>query len=106
VSSTDLSRAARVAEALGQRRAALLRNHGVVIAGEDVRWTVLTALALERAIRFQVIAASLGRPRSIATADAELLRPQKYRDAFMDDYWAAWERRVDRARMERPVPER
>ena len=41
-----------------QRRAALLRNHGVVIAGEDVRWAVLTALVLERAIRFQAIAAT------------------------------------------------
>ena len=38
-----------VAAALGARRAALLRNHGVVIAGEDVRWAVLTAVTLERA---------------------------------------------------------
>jgi L-fuculose-phosphate aldolase len=103
---TDAHRAARVAEALAGRRAALLRNHGVVIAGDDVRWAVLTALALERAIRFQSIAATLGQPRSIARADAEKLRPQKYRDAFMDDYWAAWERRVERSRMGRPVPDR
>lgn len=103
---TDLRRAERVAEALGGRRAALLRNHGVVIAGEDVRWAVLTALALERAIRFQTIAAALGQPHSIDRADAEKLRPQKYRDAFMDDYWAAWERRVDRARTGRTVPDR
>ena len=47
-------------QALGDRRAALLRNHGVVIAAEDVRWSVLTALALERAIRFQTIAGTLG----------------------------------------------
>jgi len=103
---SDLGRATRVAEALGHRRAALLRNHGVVIAGEDVRWAVLTALALERAIRFQAIASTLGEPRSITPADARKLRPQKYRDAFMDDYWAAWERRVDRARVARPIPER
>jgi len=93
---TDSARAARVAAALGQRRAALLRNHGVVIAGEDVRWAVLTAIALERAIRFQAIAGSLGSLRPIARQDAEKLRPQKYRDAFMDDYWASWVRRVER----------
>jgi L-fuculose-phosphate aldolase len=94
---TDAERGARVAAALGDRRAALLRNHGVVIAGEDVRWTVLTAVVLERAIRFQVIAGSLGDTRPISDADARVLRPQKYRDAFMDEYWAAWVRRVERA---------
>jgi len=42
-----------VAEALGSRRAVLLRNHGVVIADKDVPWAVLSAVTLERAIRLQ-----------------------------------------------------
>lgn len=84
----------RVALALGSRRAALLRNHGVVIAGEDVRWAVLAAVTLERAIRFQAIAATLGRPRPIPQVDAEDLAPEKYQDGFLDEYWAAWVRRV------------
>ncbi len=58
---TEASQGRAVAAALGPRRAALLRNHGVVIAGEDVRWAVLTAVTLERAIRFQSIAAHAGR---------------------------------------------
>ncbi len=94
---TDRARASRVAEALGSRRAALLRNHGVVIAGEDVRWSVLTALALERAIRFQSIASTLGNPLPISHDAALKLRPQKYPDTLLDDYWAAWVRRVERA---------
>jgi L-fuculose-phosphate aldolase len=93
---TDPARAARVARALGDRRAALLRNHGVVIAGEDVRWAVLTALALERAIRFQSIAHALGPAHEISGDAARALRPQKYQSAFLDDYWSAWERRVER----------
>lgn len=95
---TDAAQGRRVAEALGARRAALLRNHGVVIAGEDVRWAVLTAVTLERAIRFQSIASSLGRLRPIPPESAAQLLPQKYQDGFLDDYWAAWTRRVDRAR--------
>ncbi|MEZ4595772.1 MAG: class II aldolase/adducin family protein [Chloroflexota bacterium] len=87
-----------VAQALGGRRAALLRNHGVVVAGEDVRWAVLTAVTLERAIRFQSVAASLGAPRPIPAASAEVLRPQKYQESFLDDYWGAWERRIARTR--------
>ncbi len=95
---TERSQAVRVAEALGGRRAALLRNHGVVVAGEDVRWAVLTAITLERAIRFQSIAATLGGPLPIPTADAETLRPMKYQEFLLDDYWASWERRVARQR--------
>jgi L-fuculose-phosphate aldolase len=95
---TDRARGARVAAALGDRRAALLRNHGVLIAGEDVRWAVLAAVVLERAIRFQSIAAMLGTPRPISDEDARAMLPQKYRDGFMDEYWAAWVRRVERAR--------
>jgi L-fuculose-phosphate aldolase len=95
---TEKGQAVRVAEALGTRRAALLRNHGVVIAGEDVRWAVLTAVTLERAIRFQAIAASLGEPHPIHQADAETLRPMKYQEFLLDDYWAWWERRVARQR--------
>ena len=84
----------RVAMALGSRRAALLRNHGVVISGEDVRWAVLAAVTLERAIRFQAIAGTLGRLRPIPQDGAERLATLKYQDGFLDEYWAAWVRRV------------
>lgn len=95
---TEAHQGRAVAAALGNRRVALLRNHGVCIAGEDIRWALLTAVTLERAIRFQVVAASLGDARPIPAEAADMLRPQKYQDGFLDDYWAAWERRVDRAR--------
>jgi len=95
---TEVSQATRVAEALGFRRAALLRNHGVVVAGEDIRWATLTAITLERAIRFQVTAAALGEPLPISQADAQILRPMKYQEFLLDDYWASWERRVLRQR--------
>ena len=94
---TQRSQGEAVAQALGGRRAALLRNHGVVVAGEDVRWAVLTAVTLERAARFQVIAGALGPSRPIPADSAEVLRPQKYQESFLDDYWGAWERRVARA---------
>jgi L-fuculose-phosphate aldolase len=93
---TDAARARRVALALGGRRAAILRNHGVIVAGEDVRWSLLTAVALERAVRSQAMAHLFGAVREIPAAAAERLRPQKYQEAFMDDYWAAWVRRVER----------
>jgi L-fuculose-phosphate aldolase len=86
----------RVAEALGRRRAVLLRNHGVVVVGKDVPWTVLTAATLERAARLQAVASTLGDLRPIADELARELLPLKYRDEFVEEYWAAWQRQLVR----------
>ena len=87
-----------VAEALGSRRAVLLANHGVIAVGKDVPWAVLAAITLERAVRIQSIARSLGPLRSIPAVSAERLHASKYHDQLVDEYWAAWIRRVRRAR--------
>jgi ribulose-5-phosphate 4-epimerase/fuculose-1-phosphate aldolase len=84
----------RVAAALGDRRAVLLQNHGVVVVGKDVPWAVLTAVTLERAARLQSLASTLGELRPLSQQLAQELLPAKYRDEFVDEYWAAWQRRV------------
>jgi ribulose-5-phosphate 4-epimerase/fuculose-1-phosphate aldolase len=75
----------------------LLENHGVLVVGKDVPWAVLTAATLERAARLQSIAAPLGQLRPIAAQLARELEPVKYRDAFVAEYWQAWQRQVARA---------
>jgi L-fuculose-phosphate aldolase len=85
-----------VAAALGSRRAVLLENHGVLVVGKDVPWAVLTAATLERAVRLQSIAATLGQVRPIAAELARKLEPTKYRDTFVAEYWQAWQRQVAR----------
>ena len=71
---TDGGAGRAVAEALGHRRAVILRNHGVVVADRDVRWAVLSSITLERAVRLQAIATGLGElrpiPRGRRRADA------------------------------------
>lgn len=86
-----------VAAALSGHRALLLRNHGVLIAGQDLRWAVLTAVTLERAIRLQSIAARLGPSHSYSQEWADRMLPIKYQEAFLDEYWSAWIRRVRRS---------
>lgn len=86
----------RVASALGRRRAVLMQNHGVLVVGKDVPWAVLTAITLERAARLQSIASTLGELRPIAPELALQLLPVKYRDEFVDEYWASWQRQVAR----------
>jgi hypothetical protein len=96
ITTPDQGRA--VGEALGRRRAVLLANHGVVAVGRNVPWAVLAAITLERAVRIQAIARSLGPLHSIPMASAERLHPSKYQDQLVEEYWASWIRRVRRAR--------
>ena len=86
----------RVAEALGSRRVVLMENHGVLVVGADVKWAVLTAVTLERAAQLQSIASTLGELRPVEHEVAQQLQPVKYREEFVEEYWAAWQRRVTR----------
>lgn len=78
---------AAVAQSLGNHRALLLENHGVIVVGEDVPWAVIGAVTLERAIRLQRLASSLGSPRAMPASVARALFPNKYRDEFIQTYW-------------------
>ena len=85
---------AAVAAALGTHRAVLLSNHGVLVVGKDIGWTVLAAITLERAARLQAIARTLGTLRPISHRLAAELHPVKYQDRFVAAYWEAWLRRL------------
>ena len=50
----------RLATALGDGRAVLLRGHGLVTVGADVEEATVRAVQLERALRLQLAAQSLG----------------------------------------------
>jgi ribulose-5-phosphate 4-epimerase/fuculose-1-phosphate aldolase len=93
----DDDKGGAVAVALGERRALLMANHGVLVVGNDIPWAVLNAVTLERAARLQSIAHSFGELQPIDTQVANELQPVKYRDEFVSEYWEAWQRQLDRA---------
>lgn len=95
---TEPEQGRHVAQTLGNCRALLLANHGVVIVGEDIRWAVLAAITLERAIRIQMLARQLGELSPISQQQAKAFFPQKYSDRFLDEYWAGWQRGTFRNR--------
>ncbi len=89
---TTESQGKAVARSLGDYRATLLKNHGAVLVGEDIRYAVLAAVTLERTLQIQAIANNLG---SISPMSAEQVRdiyPRKYQDSFLDEYWDWWAR--------------
>jgi ribulose-5-phosphate 4-epimerase/fuculose-1-phosphate aldolase len=93
---TEPEQGQAVARALGDRNAVLLRNHGVVVVGRDVAWAVLAACTLERAVRLQAIASSLGTLRPIDRDLARRMYPAKYHDRLVEEYWEAWLRKLPR----------
>lgn len=93
---TTLELAGAVVDALGSHRAVLLAHHGVLIAGEDIRWAVLAAINLEKAIQAQVTASTLGKPIAIPDDEAPEVFKEKYQDRFLDEYWDAWGRELER----------
>jgi L-fuculose-phosphate aldolase len=94
IQATDQGRA--VASCLGSRRAVILRNHGVLVVGKDIAWAVLAAVTLERSVRMQAIARTLGGLRPMPHEDAKRLHPDKYSDRLVAEYWEAWIRKLRR----------
>ena len=68
---TDQPRGKAVAKALGERRALILRNHGIVTAGTTIEEAVFVAIKLERACRIQMLAEAAGGPK-LFVKDEEL----------------------------------
>jgi L-fuculose-phosphate aldolase len=61
----------RLADALGECRVVLLKNHGLAAVGASVEEATVYAVSLERSCRLQLAAAQLGRLAPIAPEEAE-----------------------------------
>ena len=73
-----------VAECLGDRGAALLRGHGVVVVGESMDHSVSNTIYLERAAIMQVIASIVGTPTPMS-------------DEYATRFGADWAKRASHA---------
>ncbi|HEV8392155.1 MAG TPA: class II aldolase/adducin family protein [Dongiaceae bacterium] len=90
INTPELGR--QVAELLGSGNAVLMRAHGMVVVGPDVRTATILALYLEENARRQCLAAPLGEPYRLSQAEIEgaragLSKPNLIAKAW--DYYAA-----------------
>ena len=96
--------AAAVARALGKKRVAIMRGHGVLVTGQSIPWAIYAALTLERVIRIQAFATQLGELRPMTRDMAESVYPDKYREEFAETYWQYLVRQVKRAGLDDGMP--
>ncbi|MCL6564231.1 MAG: class II aldolase/adducin family protein [Firmicutes bacterium] len=91
-------RGEKVAALLGEHRALLLQNHGLVTVGATVEEAVMTAVWLEKACRLQMIAYAMGGPtRWTDPAEAEIKRRRIYTPEAMRNAFAYCVRKVREA---------
>lgn len=96
---------AAVAASLGQRRVVVMRGHGVIVTGESVPWATYAALTLERVLRIQAIARSLGNLTPMSPEMADRVFPDKYRDDHVAGYWDYLLRQARRVGLADGMPE-
>lgn len=88
---------AAVAAALADKRVLVMRGHGIIVTGASVPWATYAALTLERVLRIQSIAQSLGKLTPMSSAMADRVYPDKYRDEHVAAYWDYLVRSAKRA---------
>lgn len=96
---------ASVARALGTKRVAIMRGHGLLVVGESIPWAVYGALTIERVLEIQAIANAFGALRPMTAEMADRVYPDKYRFEFAETYWNYLVRQVKRAGLDDGMPE-
>lgn len=74
--ANDVEEGRRIAEAIGQHKAAILQNHGLITVGKSVAEAVWWFVTMERSCQAQLLAMAAGTPKLIERADALRVREQ------------------------------
>ena len=69
----------------------------MLVAERDLRWAVLASVLLERAVRLQMIATTLGPLHPIPKELLAAIHSTKYQAGFATEYWDAWLRELRRS---------
>jgi L-fuculose-phosphate aldolase len=86
---TTVEQGQRLALALGDLRAVLLRNHGIAVAGDSIEHATILAISLERSCRLQVAAAQLGELAPIPPEQVERMQ-RGFEEGYAGRNQALW----------------
>ncbi len=76
-----------VARCLGQARAVLLRNHGVVVVGRSIEEGTINAILLEKAAKMEYLSRQIASPTWSSEEESYHKVEQIYGDTDIQSYW-------------------
>ncbi|ABD53790.1 class II aldolase/adducin family protein [Jannaschia sp. CCS1] len=74
-------------DALGSGKALILKHHGALVTGRNIRETVVAAAELDRAMEVQLMAMGAGTPAEIPQAEIDDCKKFLASDMFADGTW-------------------
>jgi len=92
----DTSEGERIAQALGNKNAAILQNHGILTVGKSVEGAVAAYVAFENACQTQLLAEAAGSIKPISAAVAKHTAGQSFgrSDPWATSFRPLWDRIV------------
>ena len=79
-----------LASCVGDGRVALMRGHGGVVAGANVREAVMTAVYLQVNARLQLMSMPLGDPNYLTPNEVEMCVRRQFSPLGLDRAWEYW----------------
>ena len=79
-----------LASCVGDRRVALMRGHGGVVAAANVREAVMTSVYLQINARLQLMSMPLGEPNYLTPNEVEMCRKRQFSPLGIDRAWEYW----------------
>src|SRR3970040_680500 len=83
-----------LAESLGHRRAALLKNHGSVVVGESIVAAVMAAIYLDKNAQIQMASAIAGEPVFIEPEMGKIAARVFHSPLVQERAWGYWVARL------------
>ena len=87
---TNMEQGRDLARCLGDRRVALMRGHGCVVAGRSIKEAVMIAVYLETNARLQLQSLQLGEPKYLSDGEIALGMTQFVGELAIDRAWEYW----------------
>ena len=87
---TNMVQGRDLADGLGERRVALMRGHGCVVAGKSIKEAVMIAVYLETNARLQLQSLQLGKPQYLSPGEIALGMEQFVGELAINRAWEYW----------------
>ncbi len=86
----------RIARSLGNKRGLLLRGHGIIVAGSNIRETVMSSIYVTLNAQVQYESLQLGQPKYLSYEEGRAASEMMLSDFALERAWNYWVKRLDK----------